>query len=129
VTETNARAPAILLANQAQAPLVSIILPTYNGSQYLSEAIESCLHQTYENWELILVDDCSTDATPQIIGRYVGRDPRIRSIRHASNKKLPEALNTGHAAAQGEYLMWTSDDNRLLPAAIEKQNSWTAILA
>jgi glycosyltransferase involved in cell wall biosynthesis len=120
VTETNARAPAILLANQAQAPLVSIILPTYNGSQYLSEAIESCLHQTYENWELILVDDCSTDATPQIIGRYVGRDPRIRSIRHASNKKLPEALNTGHAAAQGEYLMWTSDDNRLLPAAIEK---------
>jgi cellulose synthase/poly-beta-1,6-N-acetylglucosamine synthase-like glycosyltransferase len=63
VTETNARAPAILLANQAQAPLVSIILPTYNGSQYLSEAIESCLHQTYENWELILVDDCSTDAT------------------------------------------------------------------
>jgi GT2 family glycosyltransferase len=100
-------------------PLVSIVLPTYNGSRYLREAIESCLAQTYQNWELIVVDDCSTDATPDIIVEFTRRDPRIRSIRHEVNKKLPAALNTGHAAAAGEYLTWTSDDNRFLPAAIE----------
>lgn len=101
-------------------PLISIVLPTYNGSRYLREAIESCRTQTYQNWELILVDDCSTDATPDIIAEYTRRDRRIRSIRHEVNKKLPAALNTGHAAARGEYLTWTSDDNRLLPSAIEE---------
>jgi glycosyltransferase involved in cell wall biosynthesis len=101
-------------------PLVSIILPTYNGARYLAEAIESCAGQSYSNWELILVDDCSTDATPEIIKQYNALDSRIRSIRHGQNRKLPEALNTGHAAARGEYLTWTSDDNRLLPSAIEE---------
>src|SRR5918993_3698472 len=101
-------------------PLVSIVLPTYNGAKYLSEAIESCIHQSYKNWELIVVDDCSIDTTPQIITGYVARDARIRSIRHDINKKLPAALNTGHAAAKGDYLMWTSDDNRLLPSAVEE---------
>ncbi|MDQ3518770.1 MAG: glycosyltransferase, partial [Gemmatimonadota bacterium] len=101
-------------------PLVSIILPTYNGSRYLPEAIESCLRQSYENWELIVVDDCSSDATPDIIASYVARDRRIRSLRHPVNRKLPAALNTGHAAATGSYLTWTSDDNRYLPAAIEE---------
>jgi glycosyltransferase involved in cell wall biosynthesis len=101
-------------------PLVSIILPIYNGARYLAEAIESCLQQSYPNWELILVDDCSVDATPEIIAGYVARDSRIRSLRHEINKKLPEALNTGHHAARGDYLTWTSDDNRLLPPAIEE---------
>ena len=101
-------------------PLVSIILPTYNGSRYLSEAIESCLAQTYRNWELILVDDCSDDLTPRIIADHMAEDPRIRGLRHETNKKLPGALNSGHAAAKGDYLMWTSDDNRFLPTAIER---------
>jgi glycosyltransferase involved in cell wall biosynthesis len=101
-------------------PLVSVILPTHNGSKYLREAVDSCLAQTYQRWELILVDDCSTDATPMIIEEYVARDPRIRSIRHETNLKLPAALNTGHAAALGEYLGWTSDDNRFLPNALEE---------
>jgi glycosyltransferase involved in cell wall biosynthesis len=101
-------------------PLVSVILPTYNGARYLREAIESCLTQTYRNWELIVVDDCSHDATPRIVAEYLARDPRIRSIRHETNKKLPRALNTGHAAARGTYLTWTSDDNRFLPTALEE---------
>jgi len=101
-------------------PLVSIVLPTYNGSRYLREALESCLAQTYQNWELIVVDDCSNDSTPEIIAEFVARDPRIRSIRHEVNQKLPQALNTGHAAARGEYLTWTSDDNRFLPPALEQ---------
>jgi glycosyltransferase involved in cell wall biosynthesis len=103
-----------------QLPLISIVLPTYNGSRYLEEAIESCLAQTYQHWELIVVDDCSGDATPDIIAQYVSRDPRIRSIRHQVNQKLPRALNTGHAAARGAYLTWISDDNRYLPPALEE---------
>jgi len=99
-------------------PLVSIILPTYNGSRYLSEAIDSCLAQTYQQWELIVVDDCSSDSTPDIIASYVSRDSRIRSIRHQHNQKLPASLNTGHAAARGTYLTWTSDDNRFLSPAL-----------
>lgn len=106
------------------SPVVSIILPTFNGSKYLAEAIDSCLAQTYRDWELIVVDDCSQDATPQIIADYAARDPRIRSIRHEANWKLPHALNTGHAAAAGEYLTWTSDDNRFLPHALQQMTNF-----
>jgi glycosyltransferase involved in cell wall biosynthesis len=101
-------------------PRISIILPSYNGSRYLREAIESCLAQTYQDWELILVDDCSTDSTSDIMAEYAARDPRVRVIRHETNRKLPQALNTGHEAAVGEYLTWTSDDNRFLPPALEE---------
>ena len=111
--------------NQA-VPLVSIILPTYNGSAYLRESIDSCLAQTYSNCELIVVDDCSTDATPDIIASYVAKDSRIRSLRHSTNRKLPAALNTGHAAATGSYLTWTSDDNRYLPNAVEEMTRFLA---
>ncbi|MBI4644114.1 MAG: glycosyltransferase, partial [Deltaproteobacteria bacterium] len=101
-----------------EKPLISIVLPVYNGSRYLAESIDSCLAQTYENWELIIVDDCSTDSTPDIIAHYVGLDRRIRSVRHEVNRKLPGALNTGFAQARGEYLTWTSDDNRFRPETL-----------
>ena len=99
-------------------PKVSIILPTYNGSRYIRESIDSCLNQTYKNIELIIVDDSSTDSTPQIIRSL--EDPRIRDIRNEKNQRLPRSLNIGFAAATGDYLTWTSDDNQFLPDAIEK---------
>jgi glycosyltransferase involved in cell wall biosynthesis len=101
-------------------PLVSIVLPTYNGSRYLTESMQSCLDQTHLDWELIVVDDASSDASPSIIAAFEAQDTRIHSIRHETNKRLPAALNTGFAAARGEYLTWTSDDNRYLPKAIEE---------
>ncbi len=97
---------------------VSIVLPTYNGARYLERAIDSCLGQTYSNWELIIVDDASTDDTPAAIAKYVQRDRRIRSLCHAENRKLPAALNTGFADAKGDYLTWTSDDNYYRPQAL-----------
>jgi glycosyltransferase involved in cell wall biosynthesis len=106
--------------NCSTKPLVSIVLPTYNGSKYLATAIDSCLAQTCPSWELILVDDCSTDSTPQIIADYAARDCRIRPIRHETNKRLPGGLNTGHNAARGEFLTWTSDDNVLRPAFLQE---------
>lgn len=98
--------------------LVSIILPTYNGSKYIRQSIDSCLTQTYTNIEVIVVDDCSTDNTPSIIKSYV--DTRLKYIRHNENKKLPLALNTGFASSTGQYLTWTSDDNYFAPTAIEE---------
>jgi glycosyltransferase involved in cell wall biosynthesis len=99
-------------------PLVSIVLPTYNGARYLDEAIQSCLQQSYSRWELIIVDDASTDDTPERIAAYLGADRRIIAVRHEINRKLPGALNTGFALARGDYLTWTSDDNRYRPHAL-----------
>src|SRR5262245_43666619 len=102
------------------SPLVSIVLPTYNGSRFIQKSIESCLHQTYRRIELIIVNDCSTDETPAIIEEYAKGDSRVRIIHNATNQKLPLSLNIGFAAAKGEYFTWTSDDNYYAPNAIEK---------
>lgn len=99
---------------------VSIVLPVYNGEQYLSSALESILCQSYRNIELILVNDCSTDSTEEIIARYQARDSRIVSLRNEKNLKLPASLNRGFAHATGEYYSWTSDDNLYKPNAIEE---------
>jgi glycosyltransferase involved in cell wall biosynthesis len=99
--------------------LVSIILPVFNGEKYLSESIESCLNQTYQNIELIIVDDCSTDQTSVIAQKYASIDSRIRIITNSENKKLPASLNIGHREAAGNYFTWTSDDNLYEFDAIE----------
>jgi glycosyltransferase involved in cell wall biosynthesis len=99
-------------------PLVSIVLPTYNGSRYLARSVESCMEQTYSHWELIIVDDCSTDDTPRIIEQYTRKDTRIRAVRNERNRRLPGSLNRGFAEARGDYLTWTSDDNYYLPEAL-----------
>jgi glycosyltransferase involved in cell wall biosynthesis len=99
-------------------PLISIVLPTYNGSKYIAESIQSCIDQCYRNWELIVVDDKSKDSTISIVEDFILKDDRIRLIKHEINKKLPGALNTGFAASRGEYLTWTSDDNRYAPYAL-----------
>lgn len=92
-------------------PLISVVLPTYNGERYIKESIESILKQTYMDWELIIVDDCSTDNTLDIIRQYEKSDDRIHIIHNKINQKLPAALNIGFKATKGEFLTWTSDDN------------------
>lgn len=99
---------------------VSIVLPVYNGEAYLSQAIESVINQTYTNLELIIVDDNSKDATPQIIKDYMVRDARIHTYRNKKNLKLPRSLNVGFLHATGEYYTWTSHDNLYDPEAIER---------
>jgi glycosyltransferase involved in cell wall biosynthesis len=101
---------------------VSIVLPTYNGAKYIRQSIDSCLNQTYQNIELIIVDDGSTDETSDLIKSY--KDERIRYLRHEKNKGLPHALNTGFTHTTGEYLTWTSDDNLYAENAIEKMLSF-----
>ena len=103
--------------------LVSIILPVYNGADHISESIESVLKQTYQNWELIIVDDCSTDKTPEIIENFAKSDSRIYVLHNEQNLKLPKTLNVGFAVAKGDYFTWTSDDNMYRTNAIEKMVS------
>ena len=97
---------------------VSIILPTYNGSKYIAQAIKSFLNQKYSNIELVIVDDGSTDGVDAIINRH--RDKRIIYVKHEKNMGLSAALNTGFALSSGDFLTWQSDDNFFHEKAIEK---------
>lgn len=101
-------------------PLVSIVLPVYNGEKYLEISIKSCLAQTYTNWELLIVDDGSTDRSAEIAKSYEEKDSRIHYHKNEKNMRLPRTLNRGFSLAKGEYLTWTSDDNYYRPQAIEK---------
>lgn len=103
--------------------LVSIVLPVYNGARFLRESIESILNQTYTEWELLILDDCSTDETPGISLEYAGSDKRIHYYRNEKNLRLPGNLNRGFSLATGEYLTWTSDDNCFRPTALERMVS------
>lgn len=101
------------------SPRVTIVLPTYNGARHLAEAIDSCLAQTFADWELIVVDDASTDDSGAIAETYARREARVRVVRHSVNRQLPASLNTGFAASRGQLLTWTSDDNAYRPQALE----------
>ncbi len=101
-------------------PLVSIVLPTRNGSRYLAQSIDSILAQTYATLELIVVDGGSTDGTLAMVEAYSQRDNRVRLVHQGDNPdKLPGALNLGFAAAGGEYLTWAQDDDRYAANALE----------
>lgn len=100
-------------------PRVSIVLPTYNGEKYIKQSVDSIIKQSFKDWELIIVNDCSKDATPNIIEYYARKEQRIKVINNKTNQKLPTSLNIGFAEAGGEYLTWTSDDNVYFPNAIE----------
>lgn len=99
--------------------LVSVVLPVHNGARMVREAIDSVLAQTYPDFELIIVDDGSTDSTPEIVETYAARDERVRVI-HQENQRLPKALSRGFRAARGEFLTWTSDDNRMKADFLER---------
>ena len=101
-------------------PRVSVVLPVHNGAAYLDAAIVSILGQTFRDFELICVDDGSTDETPEILRRHAAADRRIRVITNRPNKGLPGALNTGFAAARGELHTWTSDDNIARPQMLAR---------
>jgi len=101
-------------------PTVSIILPTYNRTQLLSQAIESVLDQTYRDFELIVVDDGSEKDTEPVVDTF-DEWGNIRYIRHKTNKGASAARNTGIEAATGEYIAFIDDDDEWLPTKLEKQ--------
>lgn len=96
-------------------PRVSMVMPVHNGARWLADAIASVLAQDFSDFELILVDDASRDASPAIMAEAAASDPRVTLLRLDTNVGLPAALNHGFAAARGEMHSWTSDDNLLRP--------------
>jgi glycosyltransferase involved in cell wall biosynthesis len=100
-------------------PKISVVLPSYNGERFLALSVESVIAQTEKDWELIIVDDCSTDGTLKIAENYAAMDKRVRVISNGKNMKLPASLNIGFTQAKGEYFTWTSDDNLYRPNALE----------
>lgn len=91
-------------------PLVSIIVPTHNRERYLSRCLDSVLSQTYSNWELIIVDDASTDRTRDIVGGYM-KDLRVKYLRNDSNAGIHKAVHRGFQETQGVYVARLDDDD------------------
>lgn len=101
--------------------LVSVIIPTYNRAKLLLRAINSVLNQTYNNLELLVVDDASTDKTKEIVKKMMEKDKRIKYIRHKKNRGGSTARNTGIKKSSGKYIALLDDDDEWLPKKIEKQ--------
>lgn len=104
--------------------LVSVIVPAYNSEAFIHETIESIQKQTYENWELIIVDDCSDDKTVQIINKYMKDDLRIKIIEQNENKGTAVARNIAVKKARGEYLAFLDSDDLWKPEKLSKQLSF-----
>src|SRR5918993_1194548 len=95
-------------------PLVSVIIPCYNQAHFLPEAIDSVLNQTYPNYEIIVIDDGSTDDATGVARRY----DNVRCIRQ-DNQGLPASRNIGFQESRGSYLLFLDSDDRLLPNALQ----------
>ena len=102
-------------------PKISVIMSVYNGEAYLSEAIDSILNQTFADWELIVINDCSTDGTSEILKRYEAMDSRVKVYTNEVNLRLPSSLNKAMSYAQGKYIARMDADDICLPQRLEKQ--------
>ncbi len=98
---------------------LSIIIPVYNAEEYLDRCLDSVLEQGFPSYEVILVDDGSTDSSPMICDRYSATDSRFRTI-HKENGGVSSARNAGLNLAKGEYLMFVDSDDALLPDSLER---------
>jgi glycosyltransferase involved in cell wall biosynthesis len=106
----------------AENPLVSIIIPFYNREDFLREAVESVESQSYQNWELLLVDDGSTDRSATIAREFVKKQPKcIFLLQHEDNRGASAARNTGIRHATGEYVTFLDSDDVFFPNTIERE--------
>jgi len=101
--------------------LISIIMPVYNCDTYLSQSIDSVLYQTYKNWELIIIDDQSTDESKKIALSYAEKDSRIKVIENKYNKGIHGALNSGIDICRGDFIARTDGDDINYPNRLEIQ--------
>ena len=100
--------------------LVSIIMPSYNTANFIEETINSVLSQTYENWELIIVDDCSSDNTDQVISKYL-EDKRIKYLKNSSNSGAAISRNRALEESKGKWIAFLDSDDLWYPEKLEKQ--------
>lgn len=102
--------------------LVSIIMPSYNTAPYIRETIQSVLDQTYQNWELIIVDDCSTDNTDEVVASI--KDDRIRYLKNEKNSGAAVSRNRALREAKGRWIAFLDSDDLWMPEKLEKQISF-----
>ena len=102
-------------------PEISVIMSIYNGETYLKEAIKSVINQTFKNWELICINDCSTDSTSEILAELASMDERIKVHTNEVNLKLPTSLNKAISLSSGKYIARMDADDICLPDRFEKQ--------
>lgn len=101
--------------------LVSIITPTYNCAKFIEETIRSVQAQTYQDWEMIISDDCSTDNTKEIIAPYLANDARIKYICNEKNSGAATTRNNALRVAKGRWIAFLDSDDLWLPEKLEKQ--------
>lgn len=104
-------------------PFFTIVMPAYGVEKYIDRAIESIQKQTFDNWEIIVVDDCSKDKSGEVAEKYAREDPRIQVIHHEANKGLSSARNTGTKAASGDYIWYMDPDDYVDTNLLEKVDS------
>ena len=102
-------------------PAISLIMSVYNGEDYLAETIESVLNQSFENWEFIIINDCSTDTTSRILEEYALKDSRIKVHTNEVNLRLPSSLNKALSLSCGKYIARMDADDICMPDRLEKQ--------
>ena len=102
-------------------PDISVIMSVYNGENYLKEAIESVINQTFQNWELLVIHDCSKDSTLEILEEFSKKDSRIKIHTNEVNLKLPSSLNKAISLSTGKYIARMDADDICLPQRFEKQ--------
>lgn len=105
----------------SSTPAVSVIMPSFNHEPYVGVAIESVLGQSFDDLELIVVDDCSTDGSPEIIRSYQERDGRVKALYHHKNMGIPTTMNDAIEASTGEYLAFFSSDDEWFNHKLERQ--------
>lgn len=101
--------------------LVSVVMPAYNSEKVLAKSIESVVAQTYADWELLIIDDCSRDATAEIARLFAEMDSRIRVIRLELNRGAAHARNCGIKEARGRYVAFLDSDDQWLPEKLSIQ--------
>lgn len=109
------------MKNEKKNPLVSIITPLFNGESFIEETIKSVISQSYGNWEMIIVDDCSKDDGPKIIENYANVEKRIKLIRLAENGGGAVARNRAIKEAKGKYIAFLDSDDIWYPDKLKKQ--------
>jgi glycosyltransferase involved in cell wall biosynthesis len=100
-------------------PLISVIITAYNEEKYISDAIESILNQTFEDFSVTVMDDCSTDSTWDIVQRYCEKDSRIKAFRNEENLYIAANRNRGIQRTTGKYVVWQDGDDISLPHRLE----------
>ena len=100
-------------------PAISVIVPVYQGERYIEKCVESVTKQTFSDWELLIINDCSTDGTAAICDACAAKDDRIRVFHKKKNAGVSEARNLGLREAKGECIAFLDSDDRLEFRALE----------